>query len=50
VRQGAGSAFLLHVTDGNPTAGCVAIREARLTPIMRWIIPTDHPSILIGTG
>jgi len=50
VRQGAGSAFFLHVTDGNPTAGCVAIREARLKPIMRWLIPTAHPRILIGTS
>ncbi|HEY2298536.1 MAG TPA: hypothetical protein VGH43_12460 [Jatrophihabitans sp.] len=50
VRQGAGSAFFLHVTDGNPTAGCVAIREARLKPIMRWLLPSRHPRILIGTS
>jgi L,D-peptidoglycan transpeptidase YkuD (ErfK/YbiS/YcfS/YnhG family) len=50
VRQGAGSAFFLHVTDGRPTAGCVAIREARLKPIMRWLAPTAHPRILIGTS
>ena len=50
VRQGAGSAFFLHVTDGNPTAGCVAIPQSRLVPIMRWLTPTAHPRILIGVG
>jgi L,D-peptidoglycan transpeptidase YkuD (ErfK/YbiS/YcfS/YnhG family) len=48
VRQGAGSAFFLHVTDGHPTAGCVSIPPARLKTIMRWLAPTTHPRILIG--
>jgi L,D-peptidoglycan transpeptidase YkuD (ErfK/YbiS/YcfS/YnhG family) len=48
VRQGAGSAFFLHVTDGNPTAGCVAIPSATLVRIMRWLGPHAHPRILIG--
>ncbi len=52
VRQGAGSAFFLHVypPGTGPTAGCVAIPVARLTPIMRWLLPNRHPRILIGTG
>ena len=29
VRPGAGSAFFLHVTDGAPTAGCVAVPPTR---------------------
>ncbi|MGI8759810.1 MAG: L,D-transpeptidase family protein [Jatrophihabitantaceae bacterium] len=48
VVQGAGSAFFLHVTDGSPTAGCVAIPQSDLVPIMRWLSPATHPRILIG--
>jgi L,D-peptidoglycan transpeptidase YkuD (ErfK/YbiS/YcfS/YnhG family) len=50
VRQGAGSAFFLHVTDGNPTAGCVAIPQYNLVSIMRWLTPGEHPRILIGVA
>jgi L,D-peptidoglycan transpeptidase YkuD (ErfK/YbiS/YcfS/YnhG family) len=50
VVQGAGSAFFLHVTDGNATAGCVAIRQWKLVRLMRWLKPTAHPRILIGVG
>ncbi len=50
VRQGAGSAFFLHVTDGKPTAGCVSIPKDQLTRIMRWLRPADHPRILIGVA
>jgi L,D-peptidoglycan transpeptidase YkuD (ErfK/YbiS/YcfS/YnhG family) len=45
-----GSAFFLHVTDGGPTAGCVAIPQSRLVPLMRWLAPSTHPRILIGTA
>jgi L,D-peptidoglycan transpeptidase YkuD (ErfK/YbiS/YcfS/YnhG family) len=44
-----GSAFFLHVTDGNPTAGCVAIPQGTLLSLMRWLNPSAHPRILIGT-
>jgi L,D-peptidoglycan transpeptidase YkuD (ErfK/YbiS/YcfS/YnhG family) len=50
VRQGAGSAFFLHVTDGQATAGCVAIPVSRLVPLMKWLRPVAHPRILIGTA
>jgi L,D-peptidoglycan transpeptidase YkuD (ErfK/YbiS/YcfS/YnhG family) len=50
VRQGAGSAFFLHVSVGQPTAGCVSIPQANLVTIMRWLTPTAHPRILIGTS
>lgn len=50
VQQGAGSAFFLHVSVGAPTAGCVSIDQAQLVRIMRWLVPRDHPRILIGTG
>jgi L,D-peptidoglycan transpeptidase YkuD (ErfK/YbiS/YcfS/YnhG family) len=45
-----GSAFFLHVTDGNPTAGCVAISQSKLVSLMRWLTPSAHPRILIGVG
>jgi L,D-peptidoglycan transpeptidase YkuD (ErfK/YbiS/YcfS/YnhG family) len=46
--QGAGSAFFLHVTDGNPTDGCVSIPQADLVAIMQWLTPAAHPRMLIG--
>lgn len=36
---GKGSAFFVHSTDGGPTAGCVAIDDAKLVEIMRWLRP-----------
>lgn len=48
VRQGAGSAFFLHVTVGKPTQGCVSIARTALVRLLRWLRPGDHPRILIG--
>ena len=50
VHVGAGSAFFLHVTDGSATAGCVAIPQSTLVPLMRWLTPAAHPRILIGVA
>lgn len=50
VRAGKGSAFFLHVTDGTATAGCVAIPQAKLVRLMRWLNPGAHPRILIGVS
>ena len=36
---GKGGAFFVHSTDGGPTAGCVAIDDAKLVEIMRWLRP-----------
>ncbi|MHC9291314.1 L,D-transpeptidase family protein [Mycobacterium sp. LTG2003] len=36
---GNGGAFFVHTTDGGPTAGCVAIEDATLVQIMRWLRP-----------
>lgn len=36
---GGGSAFFFHTTDGGPTAGCVAIDDATLVQIIRWLRP-----------
>ena len=48
VQQGAGSAFFLHVSVGQPTAGCVAVRESKVKALLRWLKPSTHPRILIG--
>jgi L,D-peptidoglycan transpeptidase YkuD (ErfK/YbiS/YcfS/YnhG family) len=50
VRQGAGSAFFLHVTDGSATAGCVAIGQTKLVALMKWLAPSTRPRILIGVA
>jgi L,D-peptidoglycan transpeptidase YkuD (ErfK/YbiS/YcfS/YnhG family) len=47
---GAGSAFFLHVTNGAPTAGCVAIPQSSLVAIMSWLNPAARPLISIGVG
>jgi L,D-peptidoglycan transpeptidase YkuD (ErfK/YbiS/YcfS/YnhG family) len=50
VQQNAGSAFFLHVTDGNSTAGCGAIPSKKLVKLMRSLTPHQHPRILIGVA
>ena len=47
---GAGSAFFLHVTNGAPTAGCVAIDRGSLVALMRWLDPGGRPLIALGVG
>ncbi|MGF7121185.1 L,D-transpeptidase family protein [Rhodococcus sp. BE178] len=47
---GAGSAIFLHVTDGAPTAGCVAIDRDSLASILGRLDPARHPLIAIGVG
>ncbi|WIY06779.1 L,D-transpeptidase family protein [Amycolatopsis mongoliensis] len=48
VVPGAGSAFFLHVTDGRPTAGCVAIPKPDLEVLLRWLDPAKHPVLEIS--
>jgi L,D-peptidoglycan transpeptidase YkuD (ErfK/YbiS/YcfS/YnhG family) len=50
VVKGAGSGFFLHISAGVATEGCVAIPEANLDQIMRWLDPTEHPVISINVG
>jgi L,D-peptidoglycan transpeptidase YkuD (ErfK/YbiS/YcfS/YnhG family) len=47
---GAGSAFFLHVSNGAPTAGCVAVDAGTLTAVLRWLDPAAAPVIAIGVG
>lgn len=50
VVRGAGSAFFLHVANGRPTAGCVAVAEVHLLWLMRWLRLASTPVISIGVG
>ncbi len=36
---GKGAAFFFHTTDGGPTEGCVAIDDATLVQVIRWLRP-----------
>ena len=36
---GDGGAFFVHTTNGAPTAGCVALDDATLVTIIRWLQP-----------
>jgi L,D-peptidoglycan transpeptidase YkuD (ErfK/YbiS/YcfS/YnhG family) len=36
---GNGGAFFVHTSGGGPTAGCVAIEDATLVEVMRWLRP-----------
>lgn len=45
---GLGSAIFLHVTKGGSTAGCVAIPEGDLVPLLRWMRPGAEISIGVG--
>ncbi|BBY39446.1 hypothetical protein MMAN_35800 [Mycobacterium mantenii] len=36
---GGGAAFFFHTTDNKPTEGCVAVDDAQLVSIMKWLRP-----------
>ena len=36
---GGGAAFFFHTPDGKPTEGCVAVDDAQLVSIMKWLQP-----------
>ncbi|GLY12169.1 L,D-transpeptidase family protein [Pseudobacillus badius] len=50
IRKGKGSAIFLHRwrNPSSPTAGCVALNERQLLYVMRWIMPSKQPRIVIG--
>lgn len=47
---GKASAMFLHVTDGNPTLGCVAIEREKMVEILKWLDPAKNPKISIGVN
>ena len=44
-----GSAIFLHSWVYSATAGCVALPVQRLLAVLRWLRPSQHPVIEIGT-
>ena len=44
------SAIFLHVTDGNPTWGCVAIGRPEMKSVLTWLDPAANPRITVGVG
>ena len=44
------SGIFLHVTDGNPTWGCVGIGRDEMKSILTWLDPGANPQITIGVG
>ncbi len=44
------SGIFLHVTDGSPTWGCVAIGREEMKSILTWLDPAASPRITIGVG
>ncbi len=42
--------IFLHVTDGNPTWGCVAIGRDEMRSVLNWLDPSASPAITIGVG
>jgi cell wall-associated NlpC family hydrolase/L,D-peptidoglycan transpeptidase YkuD (ErfK/YbiS/YcfS/YnhG family) len=48
--NGLGSGIFLHNWVGGATEGCVALREWQLLDVLRWLKPSAHPVIEIGTA
>ncbi len=48
--EAPGSGIFLHSWVGGATEGCVALPEARLLEVLRWLRPSAHPVIEIGTN
>ncbi|MCV7300828.1 L,D-transpeptidase family protein [Mycobacterium barrassiae] len=44
------SGIFLHVTDGSPTWGCVAIGREEMRAVLKWLDPAASPRITIGVG
>lgn len=52
IRVGAnapGAGIFLHSWMGGATEGCVALHEPQLLEVLRWLNPSAHPVIEIGT-
>nr|WP_279583247.1 L,D-transpeptidase family protein [Fodinicola feengrottensis] len=43
---GKGSAFFIHVTNGNATAGCVAGPHDAIVQLLRWLDPHQRPVVI----
>jgi L,D-peptidoglycan transpeptidase YkuD (ErfK/YbiS/YcfS/YnhG family) len=45
-----GAGIFLHSWVGAATEGCVALPESELLDVLRWLKPSEHPLIEIGTN
>jgi len=45
---GRSAGIFLHVSDGDPTWGCVAIERSQMKSVLQWLDPAAHPQITIG--
>jgi len=44
------SGIFLHVSDGSPTWGCVAIGRDEMRSVLNWLDPAASPRITVGVG
>ncbi|MCV7420720.1 L,D-transpeptidase family protein [Mycobacterium yunnanensis] len=47
---GRSAGIFLHVTDGDPTWGCVAVDRDQMKSVLQWLDPSANPQITIGVG
>jgi L,D-peptidoglycan transpeptidase YkuD (ErfK/YbiS/YcfS/YnhG family) len=47
---GKASAMFLHVTNNQPTMGCIAIDKDLMRKVLTWLDPAKHPKIAIGVN
>ncbi len=47
-RTDKGGGIFLHVDDGRPTAGCIAVSGAQMRRTLRWLDPAASPRIVVG--
>ncbi|WP_341267735.1 L,D-transpeptidase family protein [Gordonia malaquae] len=47
---GDASAIFLHVSDNQPTWGCIAIERQKMIDVLKWLDPTKSPKITIGVN
>jgi len=43
-----GGGIFLHVSNGKPTAGCIAIPQAQMAKVMRWLDPAKQPIVVVA--
>lgn len=44
----AGGGIFLHVSKGEPTAGCIAVARPTMKSILQWLDPAKEPVLVVG--
>lgn len=47
---GRSAGIFVHVTDGDPTWGCVAVARDDMRALVQWLNPAASPHITVGLG